>query len=52
MQRFKTLRQAMNGAVDWMLWYNRTGLHSTLAHISPMRFEEGWLVNQPRQASA
>jgi len=35
-----------------MLWYNRTRLHSTLADVSPMRFEENWLANQPRQASA
>ena len=51
-QRFKTRRQAMDEAVAWMLWYNRTRLHSTLAYVSPMRFEENWLANQPRQASA
>ena len=36
----------------WMLWYNRARLHSTLAYVSPMQFEENWLANQPRQASA
>ncbi|MDY0329817.1 MAG: IS3 family transposase [Thiomonas sp.] len=51
-QRFKTRRQAMDEVVAWMLWYNRTRLHSTLAYVSPMRFEENWLANQPRQASA
>ncbi|MGC8807453.1 MAG: IS3 family transposase, partial [Thiomonas sp.] len=51
-QRFKTRRQAMDEAVAWMLWYNRTRLHSTLAYVSPMRFEENWLANKPRQASA
>jgi len=51
-QRFKTRRQAMDEVVAWMLWYNRTRLHSTLADVSPMRFEENWLANQPRQASA
>ena len=35
-----------------MLWYNRARMHSTLAYVSPMRFEENWLTNQPRQASA
>ncbi|MFZ5488359.1 MAG: IS3 family transposase, partial [Thiomonas sp.] len=45
-------RQAMDEVVAWMLWYNRTRLHSTLAYVSPMRFEENWLANQPRQASA
>jgi putative transposase len=39
-QRFKTRRQAMDEVVAWLLWYNRTRLHSTLAYVSPMRFEE------------
>jgi hypothetical protein len=51
-QRFKTRRQAKDEVVAWMLWYNRSRLHSTLAYVSPMRFEENWLVNQPRQVSA
>ncbi|MDY0331857.1 MAG: IS3 family transposase [Thiomonas sp.] len=51
-QRFKTRRQAMDETVAWILWYNRTRLHSTLAYVSPMRFEENWLANQPRHASA
>jgi transposase InsO family protein len=51
-QRFKTRRQAMDEVIAWMLWYNRTRLHSTLAYVSPMQFEENWLANQPRQASA
>ena len=51
-QRFKTRCQAMDEALAWMLWYNRTRLHSTLAYVSPMRFEKNWLANQPRQVSA
>jgi len=51
-QRFKTRRQAMDEVVAWMFWYNRTRLHSTLAYVSPMRFEENWQANQPRQASS
>lgn len=51
-QRFKTRRQAMDEVVAWMLWCNRTRLHSMLAYVSPMRFEENWLANQPRHASA
>ena len=51
-QRFKTRRQAMDEVVAWMFWYNRTRLHSTLAYVSPMRFEENWHANQPRQVSA
>lgn len=51
-QRFKTGRQAMDEVIAWMLWYNRTRLRSTLAYLSPMRFDEDWLANQPRQARA
>jgi transposase InsO family protein len=35
-----------------MLWYNRDRMHSTLGYVSPMRFEENWMADQPRQASA
>ena len=38
--------------IAWLLWYNQTRLHSTLAYVSPMQFEENWLANKPRQASA
>ena len=51
-KRFATRRQAKDEVVDWLLWYNRARLHSTLAYVSPMRFEENWLAGQPRQASA
>ncbi len=50
-QRFTSRRQAMDEVVDWLLWYNRTRLHSTLAYVSPMRFEENWLAKRSRQAS-
>jgi len=42
----------MDETIAWLLWYNRDRLHSTLAYVSPMQFEENWLANQPRQASA
>ena len=51
-QRFNTRRQAMDEVIGWLLWYNRERLHSTLDYVSPMRFEENRLANQPRQASA
>jgi putative transposase len=51
-QRFKTRRQARDEAIDWLLWYNRTRLYSTLAYVSPMQFEQKWLANQPRQANS
>ena len=43
-QRFHTVRAAKDEVIDWVLWYNRTRLHSTLAYVSPMRFEENWLA--------
>jgi transposase InsO family protein len=51
-QRFVTRRQAQDEVVAWLLWYSRTRLHSTLGYVSPMRFEEHWHANQPRQACA
>ena len=38
--------------LDWLLWYNRARLHSTLAYVSLMTFEQDWLANQPRQANS
>jgi putative transposase len=49
-QRFATRRQAKDEAIDWVLWYNRSLLHSTLACVSPMRFEQGWHAAQATQA--
>ncbi|WP_210544819.1 IS3 family transposase [Rhodoferax sp. PAMC 29310] len=51
-QKFKTQREAKDETIAWMLWYNRTRLHSTLAYVSPVRFEQNWLANQPKQANS
>jgi putative transposase len=51
-QRFETIREAKDKTIAWLLWYNRTRLHSTLAYVSPMRFEEDWLAVQAKQASS
>jgi transposase InsO family protein len=51
-QRFKTRREAKDETIVWLLWYNRARLHSTLAYVSPMQFEQDWLANQPRQANS
>ena len=40
--RFQTVRQAKDETLDWLLWYNRTRLHSTLKYVSPMQFEQQW----------
>ena len=51
-QRFKTKREGKDETVAWLLWYNRARLHSTLAYVSPLQFEQDRLANQPRQANS
>jgi transposase InsO family protein len=51
-QRFVTRRQAKDEIIAWLLWYNKTRLHSTLAYVSPMQFEQDWLAAQARKASS
>lgn len=51
-QRFVTRRHAKDETIAWLLWYNQARLHSTLAYVSPMQFEQTWLAAQPRQASS
>ena len=51
-QRFKTRRAAKDETIAWLLWYSWARLHSTLAYISPVQFEQNWLVTQPKQANS
>ena len=51
-QRFETRRHARDETIAWLLWYNKARLHSTLAYVSPMQFEQTWLAAQTRQASS
>ena len=51
-QRLATRRQAKYEVIAWLLWYNQTRLHSTLAYISPMRFEQDWLAAQAMQVNS
>ena len=41
-QRFETIREAKDEVIAWLLWYNRTRMHSTLNYISPLQFEQNW----------
>jgi putative transposase len=40
--QFQTIRQAKDETLDWLLWYNRTRMHSTLKYTSPTQFEQQW----------
>jgi transposase InsO family protein len=42
-QRFETIREAKDETIAWLLWYNRTRMHSTLNYVSPMQFEQNWI---------
>ena len=42
-QRFETIREAKDEVIAWLLWYNRTRMHSTLNYVSPMQFEQEWM---------
>ena len=53
-QRFATVRKAKDEAIAWLLWYNQTRLHSTLAYVSPVRleFEQDWRAAQAKQVNS
>lgn len=40
--RFETRRRAKDEVIDWLGFYNRKRMHSTLGYTSPMTFEETW----------
>lgn len=44
--QFETIRQAKDETLDWLLWYNRIRMHSTLKYTSPMQFEQLWQASK------
>ena len=40
---FRTIAEARAAVFDWVIWYNRKRLHSSLAYITPEEFEESLL---------
>jgi putative transposase len=50
-QRFATIREAKDAVLDWLRWYNRNRMHSTLNYSSPAEYEQRWW-KQAVQAAA
>jgi len=53
-EQFQTIREAKDETLAWLLWYDRTRMHSTLNYVSPMQFEQDWISSgeQRRQKVA
>lgn len=51
-QGFMAQHRANDELITWLLGYNQTPLHSTLAHASPMRFEQDWPATQAVQVNS
>ncbi len=49
--RFETRRQAKDEVIDWMTFYNRRRMHSTLGYMTPMEFEEIWRSQKAKRAA-
>ena len=41
-EQFETIRESKDEIIAWLLWYNRTRMHSTLNYVGLMQFEQGW----------
>jgi putative transposase len=50
-EQFKTIRLAKDETIAWLLWYNRTRMHSTLGYVSPMQFEQDWTEATAKNAA-
>ena len=45
-QHFATIREAKDAVLDWLRWYNRNRMHSTLNYASPAEYEQRWRQQQ------
>lgn len=50
-QRFATIREAKDTVLQWLRWYNRNRMHSTLDYASPAEYEQRWHERQLKDAA-
>jgi len=50
-QKFATREQAKQAVMDWMAFYHRLGLHSSLGYLSPMQYENRWYEVHRKKAA-
>ena len=50
-KRFHTIREAKDAVLEWLRWYDRNRLHSTLGYASPAEYERHWRTQQIQPAA-
>ena len=45
-QRFATLREAKDAVLEWLRWYDRSRMHSTLNYSTPAEYDQCWAEKQ------
>ena len=50
-EHFATIREAKDAVLEWLRWYNRSRMHSTLHYNSPVEYEQLWLAKQLETAA-
>jgi transposase InsO family protein len=50
-KRFVTIREAKDAVLEWLRWYNRDRMHSTLHYLSPAEHEQRWKEQQRKLAA-
>ena len=51
-EKFMTVRAAKDVVMNWILWYNRKRLHSTIGYRSPVAYERAWLLQRASSLEA
>jgi putative transposase len=50
-RHFATIREAKDAVLEWLRWYNRNRMHSTLDYSSPIEYEQRWSEEQRKTAA-